>query len=767
MNVFQEIEAKIYTSINAHLTTLRSTIRTFDTRHRRGLFPGIGRLISGLTSVAHQDDLTDIRHLITKMANAQAHAVQTWTTGSNTFMSALHIENNRINNLAEITKVQQRTMDEFLPMFLRDHVMTHQSSNMTAHALRHLITFTETLDDISVLQSAISTLLNGRLPYTLVTTSELTTALGELQQHVQQTRPDLTALYTKPSYYYQHAKLTVTRHNNQLIILLHVPLTLRQFASSHVLYDVTTFPLLVPQNSQYSLIQLDTQTVIYHRDSDIYIPFKHRQMIPDSDTLDVRAMHVYPRQKTHSDCLIALLEGTPAVIKTACHFTITVKPLPPQVIRLAKSRIFISGIEAFTLTCNSTNTTVTSPQQQFVYEIPCACTVYVQFMVLSSDHDTCTQHHDNFTHYSYPINLRLLHEFFDELDQFDIQPDTLSDSHIDVLLPHIAVEQSKVQQLIANEDAAQFDLETLVNQTKNDADSYASLSHYILEHFSTLDSTLSTSDWTSYIIWISLAASLFALASTSMLARKLHVLSLLLGARPATADRPRYRVLPTAFVFRPSTTTVTHTINVTTPEPLTFTTAVQTYLPIELIATLLGVIIIIAIIAFCCRRQRNNPQTTLKLFIGSLQRYQQYVELTWFILPQSIVAYELRLDGPNSLTVKPTEWPHPFTEIETSFTDFTIMHRPTQMFLDYPTKFKAPWFRARQLQQILSSNSYYIQLIAYNKELDDILCMNLTHHTLHVQKPNSTEMQPLYSAPHEPPRPIPEAPPTLYPTLPQ
>ena len=77
----------------------------------------------------------------------------------------------------------------------------------------------------------------------------------------------------------------------------------------------------------------------------------------------------------------------------------------------------------------------------------------------------------------YPINLAYLSEFFNREELFNLTADTLLNHTVDTDLPDLAVVDKMLDAKFAEEDAAAFDMEMVINSTKTSAKVYDNLAH--------------------------------------------------------------------------------------------------------------------------------------------------------------------------------------------------------------------------------------------------------------------------------------------------
>ena len=79
-----------------------------------------------------------------------------------------------------------------------------------------------------------------------MTHSKLRGAFAFLGERLMREHSSITVLIHDPSYYYINRDFKVFRHDNYLLIVLHVPLTLQHLTVSLELIEVSGFPYFCP-----------------------------------------------------------------------------------------------------------------------------------------------------------------------------------------------------------------------------------------------------------------------------------------------------------------------------------------------------------------------------------------------------------------------------------------------------------------------------------------------------------------------------------------
>ena len=208
---------------------------------------------------------------------------------------------------------------------------------------------------------------------------------------------------------------------------------------------------------------------------------------------------------------------------------------------------------------------------------------------------------------------------------------------------------------------------------------------------------------------------------------------------------------PTVFRYG-STTTI---FNATTPASITVD-QVKDALPLEITALVIVILLVLLILFHAYQIFHSNPQTAIRLLVVSRENHHKFVDINWFALPHSILAYDITVTPPNQLKFTLPKCPRLWINLPTNFTGFRICHIQTQSPVLFPPKVKISWRTAVRIDKMLKG-PHYLAVIALNKNLDELFSAHLTHTVIHKADGN-TEL-------NEQPRPTPEAP-SLYPTLP-
>jgi len=91
-----------------------------------------------------------------------------------------------------------------------------------------------------------------------------------LQSHLNDYRTNLKLVHTDSAYYYKHSEFNVFRYRKQLIIRLHVPLTLRNLAKPLTIWKLNRIPLASPNQSNYIMLNANFKSILYTPELNYY-----------------------------------------------------------------------------------------------------------------------------------------------------------------------------------------------------------------------------------------------------------------------------------------------------------------------------------------------------------------------------------------------------------------------------------------------------------------------------------------------------------------
>jgi len=282
----------------------------------------------------------------------------------------------------------------------------------------------------SILQS-----LPWLLPFYLLPSSPLlhwNKTIAQIDLTLQQRYSDVHLTYHNPDHYYAKPNFLYFRNGSDLCVTVKFPLSPTFLDFLHA-YTVTTFP--VPFHNDSSLFTI-LFTSVHHlliSDSAPYFAELNQQPpVFDKFSFDTVRSRVRPT------CLFALFEDVAQQIKSLYNFqVISSTTLVPDLYVLNYPEILIRNAPNLSVSCPYSLLTPNSCFYCFYTIIPCGCSVSTPLTFLPPRMTHCNSTSDSpFTTLpQYPVNLALVHHFFENDTLGTFSGDTLLTQPLSVQLP--------------------------------------------------------------------------------------------------------------------------------------------------------------------------------------------------------------------------------------------------------------------------------------------------------------------------------------------
>lgn len=290
------------------------------------------------------------------------------------------------------------------------------------------------------------------------------------------------------------------------------------------------------------------------------------------------------------------------------------------------------------------------------------------------------------------------------------------------------------------EHEAHFDLETIVNRTKDDAESYESLAHYLFNSILKAHSKQGDFDFLNVFTWLTITAwfiAAVALVMVIFLRYKLRSLTLLLLARPV-------RAMPLPAVPKLLTWTTSSPQSQPTVDSLKqwmeHMNVLPKLFPVELVILLCLLFLIFFAFARMLYRRRKETvaRTSLKLEIGNGN--------------QSIVLPILNLAHPPScfrFTINRTDINLRLIEM-TVYADLfwsngvSLLNIPLEYAVPLPNKIRVGFNQIKLLRSLLT-NPHFVDIQVINgptSEICELVVLRTLETTEHTQ--SAQERRSLY-----------------------
>jgi len=444
-------------------------------------------------------------------------------------------------------------------------------------------------------------------------------------------------------FYYRQPIFRAFHYLRFLIIVVEAPLTIESLLQPLDLYYIHKVPLVSPTSvNHYTVLAADLHAVLYHRDVEYYMSLAQPLEISDTGILHLKRSSSLLQTRNVQSCALLLLEGSLIEIKKYCRYHLVAAPIPRSVIKIDHNTFLLTNISSVTVTClnhNISNTFV-PPNIQSVFAVHCGCILQADGFVVVATSLYCP-FSDNLTLSFEPkfiLNLPYISEFV-QADILNVlqQIDYLNKT-IPIEFPPLSIASKEYQAHLAIEDHSKFDLERIINQTKDDQLSFDDLSHYVYSVLLSSHTHNKDFDYLNVLDWFLILATIagfLALILALVLHFKVRPLFLLLASSGRTHALPVGQLLPTGIYFDTKTSSTPPDI-----DPHHYQNVIKDVFPVDVSILLCFILFIIGFIIylFFKRQKRVHAKTTLVLEIGNM-----YTTFRWTVAKLSYSAGYYRI----------------------------------------------------------------------------------------------------------------------------
>jgi len=553
----QGLRVKTLTQLEQHLKWIYDVLENYDPpiRSKRGLWSGFWSSVTGL---AESSDIDKLRFRLRSIESGVNNAAEAWRTGSSHYVAALEAEKKRVDSINRLMRLERQSIkavqEDVILATRRDEARFNQLGHMLSQYISPMVF---ELVDIEDLYNSVQILHNGRIPYRFVSHRKLREGLRVLKQQLKLHHSDLVVAVENLNYYYKNPDFHVFRYSRQLIISLHVPLTLKSLLNPLNFVKFQKIPIINPhENTHYTKLTYNFKWIAFSLDEPFFLTFRDFPRLRNDLFLDLRYSESKLRKMNQISCTTALIRGSLTDIKRLCKYTIFPRPLPPSVYQLSDTAILLSNISDVTIMCHNESVTVRHDVIQFVYNTHCGCSLTTQDFYIPFTSLNCMRNLNASIEVSHILNLPYLSEFLHYDIVKELKADLFLNRTLEAKLPELPIASAEFERDLKLEEETSLDLQTAINQSKSDTQIYKSLSHYIYNRMIQNQSMQSDFDIFNIFSWLTLAGIILGTLGflwAALLHLRYRALYMLTLTRfPTTTALPTF---PWEVVFTKSTTT--------------------------------------------------------------------------------------------------------------------------------------------------------------------------------------------------------------------
>ena len=725
LNSVRNIRADMQVYVQHQIRHIHELVRDLPIdmadRSKRGL---LTQALSRITGLASQTDVQAVMHVLEQIEKGYYQASVLWGRGEKSLTAAFKLEQNRMQNVFDILAEYRQSIRQLQYDFMYTKRYSRRSyAVLMSMALQFLHNNTVSVSQVDALYNAVQILMTGNIPHFILPHDKLTFALKRIQRHLNDYQPHLMLSRYDYAFYYHEASFKTFRKGNIMFLMIDTPVTTGAFANPFSVYEVLKIPLPMSEIREfYCMLSTDISSIAYTRDADHILQLTN-SVVPSDNVWHANDPAITIVNRSWVTCASALITGHLPDIKMFCRYSIHKPPLPKGVMRLFGNTFLLTNITKLQLHCwnqefrgNNTLLNTELTQMISVHTFSCHCDkITADEFAIVADLDVCNNSNeisDTFN-VQYVINLAYLSEYFELNDLFNLSADTLLNHSVEMRLPKLSVAEKKLDEQFAFEKAASFDMETIVNSTKNSASVYDDLAHYIFNQMATVDLD-SEWDWFSPWSWATIIGWIVAGAALILVIRmhfKLRTLTMIFMARGTQAA-----VIPNIISLSTPTTasTTKQTVDIMA-EWASHVSHVPSLLPVEVL--LLLCVIFWILFKLACMIYRSHKAEVIKTrLVLEIGNETDSVLVPIMSLPHAMRLYRLVINKPEI----------DFQLTEFNFSGYLSWNRGVRLsnvVLDMPISLPATlsvkMWQLKTLKILLGGHFYaVIQIVPENAMMD-------------------------------------------------
>ena len=454
-----------------------------DNRQKKGILDFIGSGLNFLFGTATEGQVNQLRGHINNLQKAMSSLNTLFKKQQNSFDSYVKTVNNRFDNvMLAIEENQNTTIRMSLDLAnaitaLEDNL--HKVMSIIVEEISNMAYLSQHANELNM---ALIQLAQGQLSPILITPKHLRDTITDIMATLRTHYNHYELVTQDEHYFYKHPQFTVTRIRDNVIITLKFPLASRDIFQ---LYRVHTFPILTNNSNSKShatqLLNLSKYFVIDGRQQK-YTELSQAQADACQGT-DIRVCHFQPLYSflEKDNCIANLFFGNKQEIKKFCDFRYLTKEIKPHLQHVGAQNVIVYNIPKIIMNCQNGHRKTVKGCKFCIMNVPCSCTISdlnIEFQNLVTG---CTNNTDNDPTIVYPINLPILHAFFNNTVVEDILANTTYKTAAEIILPKLEIYRHQLEHTIVADQKYDLSLNKIAAQMKANATIYTSLTGAYLD----------------------------------------------------------------------------------------------------------------------------------------------------------------------------------------------------------------------------------------------------------------------------------------------
>jgi len=527
-NISSRAVTHIHTLVRQIRSLVLDHIPARRDREKKSFLPFGGSILHGLFGVARDSDINHVTHAISEIRRQNVEAMSAWKDVSGRLASLAKTSNNRMDILHNMIETQKGTVDALLAEVAQESVEMSKTASLLTSALSRFEDYVMLLDNLERLQAGVEGLIQGFLSPALVPPNEIEHSLYLVGNMIRRYRADLRILRNGATFYYGQHHFVASRHEDHLVVNLHIPLT--DVPISLPLYQVHILPVPVPGAAHATVLHNVPPFFAYHAAYPFHLRFDERPNLHASNMIYLHEHGGKMQTNENLACILAILNDRQSDVKRFCQFTLLTHFVRPDIFVIDESHIVLTNISNVTLRCYAKAPKVVNCQMMCKLSLPCRCSLHSSVAYMPQHFSNCISFRRE-PQMLHAVNLALLQQFFSESKLDEVSGDTLLPDRLNVLIPSLKIYQAEYSHELNADRHAKFDLSQISNLTKQDRDAYSSLAHTMVDDwhnykFRSFENDFTFWSWKSWLPPITGLLAAAALVGCILLMYKVRSLSM-------------------------------------------------------------------------------------------------------------------------------------------------------------------------------------------------------------------------------------------------
>lgn len=450
-------------------------------RKKKGLFDFIGSGLKFLFGTSTDGDVNQLRGHINNLQKGMKSLNTLFEKQQDSFQSYAKTVNQRFDNVLESIEVNQNTTIR-MTMDLANAISAFEDNvnRMTAILVDEIGNMAYLQQHANDLTMALIQLAQGQLSPLLISTTHLKHTIEQITNTLRVQFNHYELVTVNEHFYYQHPVFTANRISDNIIITIKFPI-----ASPDIyhMYKVHTFPVLTNNSDASShatqLLNASQYFVIDGRQQK-YTELSQYQT-DSCKGLDIKICNFQPVFSflEKANCLANIFFDNKQKINKYCDFRYLTHEIQPHFKHVGGQNIIVYNMPKIIMNCQNGRTTLEGCKFCIV-NIPCGCSISNSDIIFQNLMTSCNNTDVNPT-IVYPINLPILHAFFNNSIVDQILANTTYQTAAEIILPEIDIYRHKLEHTIAADHKLDLSLKTIATQMKTNSTIYKSLTDAYLD----------------------------------------------------------------------------------------------------------------------------------------------------------------------------------------------------------------------------------------------------------------------------------------------